>query len=203
MVTVNVSWTYSETLNQKQTFLVHKDFLCYYSPYFDAALNGRFAEGETQTIDLEDVHPKVFALFVQWLHAQKALDNKAAEICPGSLILSNLWILADRLLIPTLQNEVIVAYEKALVAYKKRPTETTLDYIYKNTTPGSLLRQYITRVVATRKVGNIERYPKDLLVDMISFMDMKGREPGLGSSAKECSADELKQFFAKEGEVEE
>jgi len=62
MVTVDVSLD-----DQRQSFLVRKNFTCHYSPFFDAPFNGNFVEGENQGLDLEDTNPMVFAIFVNWL----------------------------------------------------------------------------------------------------------------------------------------
>ncbi|EPE26664.1 POZ [Glarea lozoyensis ATCC 20868] len=57
-VTVNVSCD-----DGKDTFQVHKDFICFYSPYFRAALNSSLKEGTEQFVDLEDIRPEPFSLF--------------------------------------------------------------------------------------------------------------------------------------------
>ncbi|TVY59622.1 hypothetical protein LSUE1_G009221 [Lachnellula suecica] len=66
MVTVNVS-----NDQDKDKFLVHKDFICHYSPFFDAAFNGNFEEGERQEMDFPGTKPVVFGIFVEWLYSQK------------------------------------------------------------------------------------------------------------------------------------
>jgi hypothetical protein len=46
----------------KETFIVYKEFLCYYSPFFDAAFNSSFIEGQTQTMEYPDAHPHIFGI---------------------------------------------------------------------------------------------------------------------------------------------
>jgi len=84
---------------------VHKNFITHYSPYFDAAFNGNFAEGQSQKLDLEDTEPHVFGTFVNWLYSQN-IENAEGEI-PDDSTLVNLWLLADKCLVPKLQNQVI------------------------------------------------------------------------------------------------
>ncbi len=48
--------------------MVPKSLICCYSPFFDAAFNGQFVEGETQSMILEDVESEIFALLVRWLY---------------------------------------------------------------------------------------------------------------------------------------
>lgn len=73
-------------------------------------------EGEMQNYQLDDVEPKVFAELVRWLYA-RTIDKTALEFvesdetietlwCDKILQLSKLWILEERLLMPSLQDEV-------------------------------------------------------------------------------------------------
>jgi len=83
-------------------FTVHKAFLTYESPFFEAAFNGKFKEGKTQVIELEDVYPDEFNLLVTWVYErQVALKiGNSADL----LVAARLWNLAERCLMPTLQN---------------------------------------------------------------------------------------------------
>ena len=91
MVTVNVSFGAD---GDKQEFLVYKKFICYYSPFFDAAFNGRFEEGETQSIDIDYVKPEVFGLFFNWLYTQKVIQDE--DDMPQVSLLRDLWIMANQ-----------------------------------------------------------------------------------------------------------
>ncbi|KAK0112498.1 hypothetical protein ONS96_001734 [Cadophora gregata f. sp. sojae] len=53
-----------------QTFPLHKGHVCHYSPFFDAAFNGNFAEGESQEVELHEVPPAIFGIFANWLYTQ-------------------------------------------------------------------------------------------------------------------------------------
>ncbi|CAG8972088.1 hypothetical protein HYALB_00004954 [Hymenoscyphus albidus] len=96
MVTINVSLGI-----QKETFVVHKNFICFYSPFFDAAFNGAFKEGETQVLDLDDASPAAFSLFVNWLYTQRIEFPGGEEVHLRTLI--ELWILGSRCLVPKIQ----------------------------------------------------------------------------------------------------
>lgn len=74
-------------------FPVHKAFICYYSPFFDAAFNGKFIESQTQMVELDDVSPVAFGIFVNWLYTQRI--NMAGEERILITFLSSLWLLAD------------------------------------------------------------------------------------------------------------
>lgn len=51
------------TVKGGETFTFHKDVLTKDSPYFDKALNGSFAESQTQSINLDDIEPECFGLY--------------------------------------------------------------------------------------------------------------------------------------------
>ena len=107
MVTINVSL---DAECEVESFYVHKNFITHYSPYFNAAFNGSFAEGQTQKMSLEDTEPHVFGTFVNWLYSQE-IENVDGEV-PEDSTLINLWLLADKCLVPKLQNQVIRALDK-------------------------------------------------------------------------------------------
>ncbi|KAH8601680.1 hypothetical protein B0O99DRAFT_588866 [Bisporella sp. PMI_857] len=106
MVTVSV---YMELKEEAESFQVHKNFITHYSPFFSAAFNGNFAEGESQKLELDDTEPAVFGSFVQWLYTQDIVDGKGS--LPDQPTLVNLWILADKILVPRLQNQIIRALD--------------------------------------------------------------------------------------------
>ncbi|TVY59623.1 hypothetical protein LSUE1_G009222 [Lachnellula suecica] len=115
MVEVNV-----QRKDEMKKFLVHKEFICYHSPFFDVAFNGKFQEGISRVLNLEHTAPRTFAMFVEWLYSQKVTVD--VEWSPSVLgDLADLWILADRLLVPKLQKEALVAYGENRVALNKRP----------------------------------------------------------------------------------
>lgn len=107
MVAINVSL---EAECEAECFYVHKNFITHYSPYFNAAFNGNFAEGQSQKLDLEDTEPHVFGTFVNWLYSQD-IENAEGEV-PDDSTLVNLWLLADKCLVPRLQNQVMRALDK-------------------------------------------------------------------------------------------
>ncbi|TVY27944.1 hypothetical protein LHYA1_G003505 [Lachnellula hyalina] len=80
MVTINITHAGQK---EPRKFIVHRDFICHYSPYFDAAFNGDFIEAHTQTLDLDEFWPRVFELFINWIYTQTLCDNrgKTLDIC--------------------------------------------------------------------------------------------------------------------------
>lgn len=129
---------------EEKKFIVHKAFVCHYSPPLDAAFKGNHIEGQTQTYRLEDVDAPVFSLFIQWVYSQsldvapeKCLDNAA-----NTSQLAALWVLADRLIIPRLQNLVIDILNEVAHSRKQTPL-WDIPYIYEKTSESSVLRRWI------------------------------------------------------------
>ncbi|KAN0116980.1 hypothetical protein V8E51_002957 [Hyaloscypha variabilis] len=93
--TSNVFSLKSSSSAAEHKFVIHKDFICYYSPFFFAAFNGNFEEGRTQTMTLVDVDP-----------AFKVVVNEKEER-PDLVTCAKVWLLGDRFLIRSMQNEAI------------------------------------------------------------------------------------------------
>jgi hypothetical protein len=101
---------------QDQKFIIHKDFICYYSPFFSAAFNGKFEEGRTQTMDLYDVDPHVFGILVDWIYSQEVTDFKKER--SYLVTCAKLWILGDRFLMRKLQNDASRQIHARLMSVK-------------------------------------------------------------------------------------
>jgi hypothetical protein len=88
--------------------------------------------------------------------------------------LAELWVLADRLLIPALQNQTIRELESMRKEHRISPTTCVL-YIYKNTSPGSLLRRWILTVCAFNVpqdwlIENPDQFPKKMLLELATLL---------------------------------
>ncbi|TVY19578.1 hypothetical protein LARI1_G003407 [Lachnellula arida] len=195
MVKVNVSFKADD---EKQEFLVYKEFICYYSPFFDAAFHGSFEEGATQSIDIVDVRPKAFGLFVNWLYTQNVVQDQ--DNAPPMINLVDLWLLGDRFLIPSLQNETLVALDQDRVGTGRRIG--FYHRVYDNTVQGSPLRRYLAQTTATGFPQNVaisyqhDHYPPELVFDMFNFL--RTRPGPWGAKWIKYSKDELKKFFVEE-----
>ncbi|KAF2100830.1 hypothetical protein NA57DRAFT_74429 [Rhizodiscina lignyota] len=67
---------------EKKPFLIHKDLVAHYSPYFRFMIEGHpwraWVAGEDSSIPLEDVNPATVGLFQQWLYSSK-LPNPVCD----------------------------------------------------------------------------------------------------------------------------
>jgi hypothetical protein len=139
-------------------FLVHKEFACHYSPTLNAAFNSTFIEGQTQTYCLENTSEGVVRLLIQWLYTQKLdivslrnvyyehdnedlTEQSDEEDDDENLRLAQLWVLADQLLIPKLQNLVLRIFDEIRIELKILPVNC-FSYVYENTSKDSKIRLY-------------------------------------------------------------
>ena len=123
-----------------KAFTLHKGLLCHYSAYFEAALNGKFAEAENGKIDLPEEDVDTFERFVFWLytgifHAPENVTTRYTTLC-------QLWVFGDRRQIPLLSNNMIDRLRDAMVEHWKAPT-VQLKFIYQNTHADSALRRFV------------------------------------------------------------
>lgn len=143
----------------------------------ERAFNGGFKEGETQTIIIDDfAYLDTFGYIVSWLYTQnfEALEH---EWHVGfSMVLYTIWVLADRLIMPELQNEI-------MAAIMRMPTKPMgkAKWIYENTSEVSKLRKYFVEGVAS--TGE-----QSLLVDDVELDEKFGILPALVEDMAEFSA---------------
>ncbi|KAH7382021.1 hypothetical protein BKA64DRAFT_218609 [Cadophora sp. MPI-SDFR-AT-0126] len=196
IVTVKVRADQNPT-GRWHTFQVHKNYLCHYSPYFRAALSGPFIESEDQSINLDETNPTVFGILVNWLYTQ-TLVNKSSEQ-PLSSHLFMLWILADKLLIPRLQNDILSMLESARKT--KGLPSAVFGYVYENTTEESLLRKYIVSMclAKTEAMKDPDHYPRELLLEIVAAVRRREKEAVMRRERGQWRPD-LEEFFVDERE---
>lgn len=198
LVTVHVKPPADHT-GEKRSYVMHTNIICYYSPFFDAAFNSGFKEGETQELELEDTCPESFGIFVNWLYKQR-IEWPLGWVFDVRATLLNLWLLADRLVVPKLQNQALTFLENARglkhTKHQGRALPVHMFYpVYDNTLKDSPLRKYIA---ATWNNGVIdpddEDIPSELQVDILNTILSRGT---LAKPAA-LSMEELKEFFVSE-----
>jgi hypothetical protein len=172
LVTIYVTKS-SDTLALK-TFVIHKEFACHYSPVFKAAFNSKFWEGQTQTYRMVDDAPEsAVHLLVHWLYTQKVdlaqIEGSAKEMSENDHLV-RLWVLADRLLIGSLQDAVIHELEERSIEYNSANV-AVLKYVYENTNPDSKLRRLLLHQCASRLdiatfTASAHLFPHEMLIEL-------------------------------------
>lgn len=65
--------------NKSFSATVHRELLCYYSPYYTAALKGGFAEAQTNTITV-DLSDEETADLVSWLYSGQIISSYYSQL---------------------------------------------------------------------------------------------------------------------------
>ncbi|KAE9381275.1 hypothetical protein N431DRAFT_457877 [Stipitochalara longipes BDJ] len=97
------------------------------------------------------------------------------------MALVELWVLADKLCMPSLQNSALKAIEEISAKLEKVPS-ITLHYIYEHTSDESPLRRYMVATSATSHHTSFrhsldEYYPHGMLMELVKYLIK--REDGL------------------------
>ena len=134
----------------KKEYVVYREFACYYSPMLDAAFNGLFIEGKSNTMTIDDFpFPEAFGFLQCWMCTTKIEHPLNNPLTITSYCIA--WILADRLLIPRMQNQVVAKICTQLLPLAIMPD---VKMVYENTSPDSKLRKLVAYLCA------FEREPK-------------------------------------------
>jgi hypothetical protein len=170
---------YAGNEENAKPFKLHKDFACHYSPVFKAAFNSGFIEGQSQEYRLGVDEEEVVRLLVEWIYTQtlnirqpdEKLDDAASM--EEDLLLAKLWVLADKLLLPQLQNQVLDRVQEICEAAGRMPIGC-LHYVYNNTPPGSLLRRWcvyecVSWLDENWLADHPDQFPHEILIDLIVF----------------------------------
>ncbi|KAL2074336.1 hypothetical protein VTL71DRAFT_8114 [Oculimacula yallundae] len=151
-------------------YIMHKSIACHHSPVLNKAFNGPFVEGQTQTFTIDDFEwPEAFGVIQSWMYAQKTdgWKEELGESFPTKI--GYAWILADRMLMPKLQNAVMI-----LLSSLEAASTIPHKIAYENTPPGSKLRRFVCDRYACFSVMEHHKatwlaykMPAELLLDML------------------------------------
>ena len=120
------------------TFLVHENFLCYHSPFFDKRAHDS-SSGSIAEIILEKTNPETFGILINWIYSQILADCGKNNLF---VLLPDLWILAERYEIPKLQNQVAKKfYSLSENTASLRDIIAALVFVHENTNPTRKLRE--------------------------------------------------------------
>lgn len=124
-------------------------------------------------MDIDDVEPMAFGLFVTWLYSQTIIDEDG-EI-PHCEAIVKLWIFADKILCPRLQNQALTTLEASRVSsLSHRPNFNLalLSLVYDGTAPGSPLRRYLVDYclnfnLTSPGIPGAKILPVELVIEML------------------------------------
>lgn len=184
-------------------FHIHRTFAICRSPIFKAAFEGPYLEAQSQTYKIDGpFDDNAIRILAHWIYTMKIdfehiKDPKTGELLelpdepvelegdertPGidTFIdaLVQLWVLADRLLMPKLQNAAMKSFDKLTTSQELLPSPKTCGYVYENTSEDSPLRRYILQrwSMDSRPFGfksHSQDLPHEMLCEMTAlFMEM-------------------------------
>ncbi|KAK0126612.1 hypothetical protein ONS95_008200 [Cadophora gregata] len=158
----------------KTKFIIHKQIACEASPVLKAAFNSSFVEGQTQTYTLIDTPEATFALFTEWMYTGNIVnrltgDTPAVEVGLAEAHLLELWVLAEKLLVPKIQNRALCLFEEIRDRFSK-VCIYKYKYVWENTADGCTLRAYLLNVLVRcvlKKAYQTQKqcFTVDILVD--------------------------------------
>jgi hypothetical protein len=117
---------------------------------------------------LDDTPHEVFGIFVNWLYVQNIKMDSDCEWSIRCVLLVNVWLLADRVMVPRLQKEALRLLEDAGRMEDREFPPSQYERIYRKTTQDSPLRKCIVNMWRDRIISNSDLYPRELLVDIIN-----------------------------------
>lgn len=109
MITIDVGADHAK-------YSVYAELISYYSGYFKGTLNGSWKEAEDRVIELPDIEPRVFDIFIDWLYTKKLPWKTRDWVAPSpendsgshghgqqaERLMMKVYVFADRFLVPEL-----------------------------------------------------------------------------------------------------
>lgn len=163
----------------KATFNLPTNLLLGSSPFFKAALGGKFKEAETSVLNMPEEIVEVIHRFRLWLYTSSPLSMDESVKDADWLLFIRLYIFADKYRISDLQNMVI----DILVAKLRATGEWAhvwTRFVYEYTVDSSHLRRLFVDVMAQlghledifKKPENVAKYPDDFIADVIKALSV-------------------------------
>ena len=169
MITVAVK---SPTTATVEKFIIHKTFICHYAPSFSHIYPSTTSNGEPNIPEVE-IEPYIFTGLVNWIYTQEIKDTETEKSIVGIEFLVGLWVLAEKTLIPKLQNQVMQLLRTGKTGYCKDDGEL-LKYAYQNSSKKSPLRRALVDIfiqdLGSVKEGEVVDYsvvPHEMFVDIM------------------------------------
>jgi len=120
--------------------------LCDEVPFFKAAFTKEFKEASEGALHLPEDDVDTFERFLQWIYSGEynlsGLETET-EADERYLQLAMLYILADKLQVPRLKNNVIDKLFEMKAKANRVPQRTAVSYVFKSSMGNSQLRKFM------------------------------------------------------------
>lgn len=162
-------------------FLVHQDLLCKQSPYFAAAAEEKWKEGQEHRIPLQCDNPRTIGLYVQWIYGGKIYSRLREERAEDDPTYNELSLLVEAFIFGEMVQDgrfkdvvidSLIASINTPGKEGKRwyPSGPMVDRAYEGTPEGSPLRKLMVDIYAHH--GN--RHRLDGSKDIEFLKDLAG-----------------------------
>jgi hypothetical protein len=173
-------------------------------------------EGQTQSMELDDIEGSTFGRFVNWMYTEKVEHADESQLT--MLELTQLWNLGQRFIIPQLQNKAMSFILKWKIQdFNDKPLVTPFYKFYRlafktlETTP---IRRFIIEIFAVLAYNYSGRGMKDVPSSLMATCLSVGEDmakafstalveqglPGRGVMRKRPGVDDLADYMVPEGE---
>ncbi|KAK4622247.1 hypothetical protein CLAFUW4_06652 [Fulvia fulva] len=172
--------------DEQKTITVAKTYLTKSSDYLKKACNKEWKEGQMKTIELPDIKPDTFAIYVQWLQTGELVlsaEELPARDAERSTIVTHwdvlqpkivdLYILVDYLANTIVRNLAIDEWKSATHALKFGPSISEVKVVYEKTPPKCMLRKLmvdwsVAGVQSEWITNNGTNLPAEFLADVFA-----------------------------------
>lgn len=152
MITIDVGTEHAK-------YSVYAELIAYYSGYFKGTLNGKWKEAEDRVIELPDIEPRVFDIFIDWLYSQKLPKKTRDWLTPtpeleagshghGQLaerLMMKSYVFADRFLVPQFRVALYRYYANFCNSGGNPPYYDAIIYAFDNLPPTSAMLTLLVR----------------------------------------------------------
>lgn len=168
-----------------------RELLTVVSPFFNAALNGTFAEGLSQVVKLPEDRADVFDYFLYWLYT-RTLDHEAVDAIeptkPAYFWLLHLYCMVDKFDIESCKNAIVDKVAKLAEETNSVPTPTDTWIIFEvfGSQDCNKMRKLVVDLFAWKRTDNLldnhedewhPRFMRDLVVRMKREDVRAGQKP--------------------------
>lgn len=149
--------------SERQAFQVHRELLCYSSPFFAAAFDKdhNFSESSSNSLAFPEIRAIDFEFLVQWLYSHSLAHEELDVPKPAHFKLIRLYILADMLQIEALKNEVIDTIIILCEKWNSVPNANDTWLIDEQTMPKTALRRLVIDLFVYKKTDQLVEKHED------------------------------------------
>jgi hypothetical protein len=123
-------------------YTVQKSVLYHWSPNFKEVFASESTWFGEDIVEIPQIPSKVMALVHRWLHYQILLDDFLMKDDQNLAIFVDLYIVADKMKIPSLKNDTIIALDRCVLYHNLLPLSRLSD-LWTNTPRGCKMQQYM------------------------------------------------------------